>query len=101
MTFTREVNVLYMLKKNGYYCFIHEAKSGSLTNLNGGALKRLEEKDINYYYAHMDEIISYIEKPFDKYMSIQQSISEEIKNWVEQEQYMDVLLILIGTIIFM
>lgn len=79
MTFTREVNVLYMLKKNGYYCFIHEAKSGSLTILNGGALKRLEEKDINYYYAHMDEVVSYIEKPLDKYMSIQQSILEEIK----------------------
>lgn len=79
MNFTREVNILYMLKKNGYYCFIHEAKSGSLTILNGGALKRLEEKDINYYYAHMDEVISYIERPLDKYMSIQQSISEEIR----------------------
>lgn len=79
MTFTREVNVLYMLKKNGYYCFIHKAKSGTLTILNGGALKRLEEKDINYYYDHMDEVISYIGKPLDKYMSIQQSISEEIR----------------------
>ncbi len=79
MTFTRKVNVLYMLKKNGYYCFIHKAKSGSLTILNGGALKRLEEKDIHYYYAHMDEVISYIRKPLDKYMSIQQSISEEIR----------------------
>lgn len=79
MTFTREVNVLYMLKKNGYYCFIHKAKSGSLTILNGGALKRLEEKDINYYYTHMDEVVSYIGKPLDKYMSIQQSISDEIR----------------------
>lgn len=79
MTFTREVNVLYMLKKDGYYCFIHESKSGSLTILNGGALKRLEEQDIHYYYDHMDEVISYIRKPLDKYMSIQQNISEEIR----------------------
>lgn len=79
MTFTREVNVLYMLKKNSYYCFIHKSTSGSLTILNGGALKRLDEKDINYYYAHMDEVISYIEKPLEKYMNIQQSISEEIQ----------------------
>ncbi len=79
MNFMREVNVLYMLKKNGYYCFIHEANSGSLTILNGGALKRLEETDINYYFAHMDEVVSYIKKPLDKYMSIQQSISEAIR----------------------
>ncbi len=79
MNFNREVNVLHMLKKNGYYCFIHEAKSGSLTILNGGSLKSLKEKDINYYYVHMDEVISYIRKPLDKYMSIQQGISEEIR----------------------
>lgn len=79
MNFTREVNVLYMLKKKGYYCFIHKAKSGSLTILNGGSLNRLIEKDVNYYYDHMDEVISYIRKPLDKYMSIQQRISEEIR----------------------
>lgn len=79
INFTREINVLYMLKKNGYYCFIHEAKSGLLAILNGGALKRLEKKEINYYYIHMDEVISYIRKPLDKYMSIQQRISEEIR----------------------
>ena len=79
MTFTREVNVLYMLKKKGYYCFIYEAKNGLLNILNGGKGKKLKEKDINYYYTHMDEVVSCIEKPFDKYMSIQQSISEEIR----------------------
>lgn len=79
MTFTREINILYMLKKKGYYCFIHKAKSGSLTILNGGALKKLDEKDVRYYYDHMDEVISYIRKPLDKYMSIQQCVSKEIQ----------------------
>lgn len=79
MNFNREVNILYMLKKNGYYCFVHEAKSGTLTILNGGALKRLERRDINYYYNHMDEVVSYIKKPLDKYMCIQQTISKEIR----------------------
>lgn len=79
MNFTREVNILYMLKKNGYYCFIHESKSGSLTILNGGALKRLEEADVHYYYAHLDEVVSYIRKPLDKYMSIQQSVADEVR----------------------
>ena len=78
MNFTREVNKLYMLKKKGFYCFIHESKKGSLTILNGGALKKLDVKDIEYYYDHMDEVISYIKIPLDKYTEIQQSISKEI-----------------------
>lgn len=79
ITFNREVNVLYMLKKNGYYCFIHQSKGGSLTMLNGGALKKLNEWDINYYYDNMDMVVSAIKKPLDKYSSIQEKIAAEIR----------------------
>lgn len=79
MDFNREVYVLYMLKKGGYYCFITEARSGSLSILNGGAMRRLEESDVNYYYIHMDEVILYIENPLSNYMNMQKKISEEVK----------------------
>lgn len=79
ITFNREVNVLYMLKKNGYYCFIHQSKGGSLTILNGGELKKLDEYDINYYYDNMDAVVATIKKPLDKYTSIQEKIASEIR----------------------
>lgn len=79
MDFTREVNILYMLKKNGYYCFIHESKGGSLSILNGGALKKLDEKDVNYYYDNMDRVVDYIKKPLDDFTQFQKQISDEIK----------------------
>lgn len=79
INFFREINILYMLKKHGYYCFIHQAVSGSLTILNGGGRKKLEHKDIHYYFDHMDRVISYIRKPLDKYMDFQTKISREIK----------------------
>ena len=79
ITFNREVNVLYMLKKNGYYCFIHQSKGGSLTMLNGGALKKLNEWDINYYYDNMDMVVDAIKKPLDKYSGIQEKIAAEIR----------------------
>lgn len=79
MTFTRDINKLYMLKKNGFYCFIHESKGGSLTILNGGALKRLEVNDINYYYSNMDSVIATIKAPLDKYTSVQEIIAGEIR----------------------
>ena len=79
MTFNRQVNILYMLKKNGYYCFIHKTKTGSLSMLNGGALKKLNTKDVNYYYDNMDSMIAYIETPLRKYTAYQESIAEEIR----------------------
>ena len=79
MTFNRQINVLYMLKKGGYYCFIDKAKTGSLTILNGGALKKLDLKDVQYYYDNMDAIITYIEAPLNKYTTYQEKIAKEIK----------------------
>ena len=78
MRFTREINILHMLKKNGYYCFIHEAESGSLTILNGGAMKKLEEKDIHYYYENMDKVIAKINGPLEKYTAVQNKVAEKI-----------------------
>lgn len=79
MTFQREVNVLYMLKKNGYYCFIHESKGGSLTILNGGAMKKLEIQSIQYYYDNMDAMISTIKTPLDKFSVFQKRIAGIVK----------------------
>ena len=79
MTFNRQVNILYMLKKNGYYCFIHKTKTGSLSMLNGGALKKLNTKDVNYYYDNTNSMIAFIETPLKKYTAYQESIADEIR----------------------
>lgn len=79
MTFNRKVNTLYMLKKNGYYCFIHKTKVGSLAILNGGALKKLEIKDVQYYYDNMDKMIAAIKMPLNEYTSYEKSIANEVK----------------------
>ena len=79
MTFQRETNVLYMLKKKGYYCFVHKSKGGNLTILNGGAMKTLEFQNIQYYYDNMDMMISILKTPLDKFTSVQKSIADIIK----------------------
>lgn len=79
MTFQQEVNVLYMLKKNGYYCFIHKSRSGILTILNGGARKKLKIRDIEYYYNNVDTMISTIKTPLDKFTSFQKRIADMVK----------------------
>lgn len=80
MNFNREENILCMLKKNGYYCFIHKTKDGSFTILNGGERKKLDIKDFNYYYENMDSIIATIKRFLDSiYTDLQESISAEIR----------------------
>ena len=78
MNFNREVNVLYMLKKQGYYCFIHKSINGKFAIMNGGAIKNLNIRDIQYYYDNMDAVISLIKKPLNKYTKIQECIAKEI-----------------------
>ncbi len=78
MDFNRNINILYMLKKKGYYCFIHQAKDKKLSILNGGSLKRLNYKYIEYYYNNMDKQIELLKSPLDKYMSYQKNISDAI-----------------------
>lgn len=80
ITFNRDINKLYMLKKHDYYCFIHQNKSGGLTILNGGGLKSLKIKDLEYYYNNMDVEISYIKNPLDKFLGIQSQIAKAVKD---------------------
>ena len=79
MTFNKGINVLYMLKKNGYYCFIHESRNGIFTILNGGTMKRLKIRDIQYYYDNMDTMISKIKSPLDKFTTFQKNIADTVK----------------------
>lgn len=77
MDYNREGKI-FMLKKNGYYCFIKPSTRG-LAILNGGALKLLDRKDINYYYDNMDNQIALNKKPLDRYTKYQETIANQIK----------------------
>ncbi len=79
LTCSRDFNKLYMLKKQGYYCFIHENRRGRLCLLNGGALHSLRYKDLKYYYKNMDVEIHYVLPALLKFQEIQRRLSDEIK----------------------
>ena len=81
LTFNRPVYKLYMLKKLGYYCFLHKSRTGTLTILNGGALRKLPVNDVRYYYDHMDEVVSRIKQPLIIYNSLQKQISAYIRKF--------------------
>ena len=81
ITFTRENGTIYMLKKQKYYCFIYKGQSGSYSIMNGGALRKLNIKSINYYFERMDSVILSLQTPLNKYSAFQISIAEQIKKF--------------------
>lgn len=79
MQLNRDYHKLYMLKKNGYYCFLARLASGKLSVLNGGRGKSFEAKNVEYYYERMDKIINRLSSPLEQYMNIQKKVSETVK----------------------
>lgn len=79
MSLSRKINKLYMLKKHGYYCFIHQSKSGSLSIMNGGAMKKVASTDINHYFKNMDTMIATIQRPLEKFTAFQTHIADMVK----------------------
>lgn len=69
---------IFMLKKNGYYCFIRPSIRG-LAILNGGALKSLNVKDVHYYYDNMDSQILLNKEPLEKYTKYQKIVSNQVR----------------------
>lgn len=70
-------DVIFMLKRDGYYCFFRKGKQ-KLSLLNGGSLTNVPQ-DINYYYDNMLDQIAFIKKPLDEYFEVQKSVSEQVK----------------------
>lgn len=79
MSFNREIDYLWMLKKQGYYCFILESAKGKLYILNGGVPETLKYDRLDYYFENMDQMIKCIEAPLTKYTNFQKEIVHLIK----------------------
>ena len=80
MNLRREIDKLYLLKKNNYNCFIQESQN-VFSIMNGGVSKKIPEAyNINYIYDNMDDVISYLKDNFlDKFDKMLEYISMKIK----------------------
>lgn len=82
MSFSRTNGKIFMLKKNGYYCFLFLGDNHKLKILHGGIMKLLPYNNPYHYYDNMDRIIDYImnESDWGKYSHYQKELSKLIKS---------------------
>ena len=80
--FNRDFEKLFMLKRNGIYCFLIKTNNcDNLKLLNGGSVKNVEKHDINYFYENLVNYSNSVKLFLESYENYQKQISsEEIKN---------------------
>lgn len=87
MRFNREVDSMFMLKKNGIYmffaCMNSDTKAFETVYLiEGGSLRRLmcnSHTELNYYYQSLEKYVSNVRQALNEYTEYQQKISTFIK----------------------
>ena len=78
--FNRDFEKLFMLKRNGIYCFLIKTKNcNNLKLLNGGSVKNVEKHDINYFYDNLVNYSNSVKLFLESYENYQKQISSEIK----------------------
>lgn len=80
INFNRDFEKLFMLKRNGMYCFLIKlANSDDLKLLNGGSIKNVGKHDINYFYENLVNYSNSVKLFLESYENYQKQISNEIK----------------------
>lgn len=81
-SFSRKGGQIYMIKNANLYMFVYEnEKKTSLCILNGGQLKKMEIKEIKYYYDHLINYANLIEKTMRQYNKAMENISAQIRKF--------------------
>ena len=81
MQLKREYDAIYMLKKCGYYCCAVRLASGKLGILNGGSVKSINARDIEFVYNKMDREIARLCRPLQLYTTLQEQLSDAVKSF--------------------
>ena len=78
INFNRDYNKLYMIKREDIYLFMVENTKGELMLLNGGAVRKISIRDVEYYYEHLVDYSNSIKLFLSEYYKFQKDVSKEI-----------------------
>lgn len=78
--FSKKEGQIYMLKRQGIYCFVYRNEQGVLYLLNGGA-RITADKDIEYYYNNMVSYYNKLKESMQPYENYQRRIAKEVKDF--------------------
>ncbi|MCR4661219.1 MAG: hypothetical protein K5765_04355 [Clostridia bacterium] len=80
LSFKREYDKLYMLKREGIYMFLMKSPKGTLFVLNGGAIKKANGHSVEYFYENLVTYSKSIKMFLSQFDEFQKNVSKEIKS---------------------
>lgn len=80
LTFNRQYDKLFMIKREKTYMFLMRTEKGSMLILNGGSIKRAGNHSLEYFYENLAKYAESVKLFLADYDSFQKKISSEIRN---------------------
>ena len=80
ITFNRQFEKLFMLKREGTYMFIMTTPKGTMQILNGGAIKNAGGHTLEYFYENLVPYSKSIKMFLSQFDEFQKNVSMEIKS---------------------
>ncbi len=79
LTFNRQYEKLFMIKREGAYMFLMQTPKGNMLILNGGSIKRTGNHSLEYFYDNLVKYSKSVRLFLSKFDVYQKQISSELK----------------------
>lgn len=79
LTFNRQYEKLFMIKREGAYMFLMQTPKGSMLILNGGSIKRAGNHTLEYFYDNLVKYSKSVSLFLSKFDAYQKQVSSELK----------------------
>ena len=70
---------LYLIKREATYMFLMSTEKGNLYILSGGAIKKVGEHSLEYFYEHLSEYAASIRMFLSDYDTFQKNVAKAVK----------------------
>ena len=79
VTFNRQYEKLFMIKREGAYMFLMQTLKGSMLILNGGSIKKAGNHTLEYFYENLVKYSKSVSLFLSKFDAYQKQVSSELK----------------------
>ena len=79
LTFNRQYEKLFMIKREETYMFLMQTPKGSMLILNGGSIRRAGNHSLEYFYENLVKYSASVSLFLSKYDKFQKQVSNEVK----------------------
>lgn len=79
LTFNRQYEKLFMIKREGAYMFLMQTPKRSMLILNGGSIKRAGNHSLEYFYDNLVKYSKSVSLFLSKFYAYQKQVSSELK----------------------